>query len=155
MSNILSINDLVTMANDVPTIVVRTGANKASFSIVYHSCGKRLVCSKEMKQTLALAEELYILPVPEQNVLLVAGASFTPKASRGPLSKTDNRICYSNLLVKLLVDAFELDYTGKSSLSFNVLRYEELDGITIAVVDMMPLGNQVVKTEGQESDHDS
>ena len=147
MTNILSISELISKADAVPTIVVRTGANKASFSVVCHSCGKRLVCSKEMKQTLALTDELYLLPVPEQNVLLVAGASFTPKASRGPLSKTDNRICYSNKLVRLVVDAFELDYTGKSSLSFNVLKYDELDGVTIAVVDMMPLGNEVPKHE--------
>ena len=136
------INTLLAKANedDVPSISASAGSSGYSFSVVYSkSNSKRLSFSKALVEKLQLEDVVYLVPVPSEKVLLIAKELHHKRVSNGKLSgeESGKKICYHANLAKLMVDSFELDYTGgKTSYSFGRIDFMDNDGVTVAVVDM-------------------
>ena len=121
--------------------VSATGSSKFSISIVNSDGnGKRVTLSKALIDKLQLEGSVYMLPLAEENVLLLAKEMPFPSASKIALTSKDGRISYNADAVKLIVDTFGLDYSKCTSKSFNQIEFEDQDGITYAVVTMVASG---------------
>lgn len=114
------------------------GSNAVSLSIVNNSNGKRLTTSKELTKKLNLTDTLYVVPNTEDNELYLSSEPMMNISSSGKLSGNDKKVCYSAGLVSLIVETFRLDYTGKTSMSFNNISFDELEDIPVAIVKIDP-----------------
>jgi hypothetical protein len=122
--------------------VSATGSSKYSVSVVNSDGnGKRVALSKALFEKLQLEGSVCMLPLAEENVLLLAKEMPFPSTSKIELtSKKDPRIIYNADVVALLVDTFGLDYTNCTSKSFNQIEFEEHEGVTFAAVTMVASG---------------
>lgn len=123
--------------------VSATGSSKYSVSVVNSDGnGKRVALSKALFEKLQLEGSVCMLPLAEENVLLLAKEMPFPSTSKIELtSKKDPRIIYNADVVALLVKTFGLDYSnGRTSLSFNQIEFEEHEGVTFAAVTMVASG---------------
>ena len=123
--------------------VSATGSSKYSVSIVNSDGnGKRVALSKALFEKLQLEGSVCMLPLAEENVLLLAKEMPFPSTSKIELtSKKDPRIIYNADVVALLVKTFGLDYSNsRTSLSFNQIELEEHEGVTFAAVTMVASG---------------
>lgn len=115
------------------------GSNAVSLSIVNSdSNGKRLTTSKELTKKLNLTDTLYVVPNVEVNELYLSSVPMMDISSSGKLSGSDKKVCYSAGLVALIVESFNLDYTGKTSMSFNNISFDELEDMPVAIVKIDP-----------------
>lgn len=123
--------------------VSATGSGKYSVSVVNSDGnGKRMTLSKALLEKLELEGYVCMLPLAEENILLLAKDMPFPSASKIELtSKKDPRIIYNADAVELLVKTFNLDYSnGRTSLSFRQIEFEEHEGVTYAAVTMVASG---------------
>ena len=117
--------------------VSATGSSKYSVSVVNSDGnGKRVTLSKALIEKLELEGSVYMLPLANEGVLLLAKAMAFPSASEIVLNSKDQRISYNADAVKLLVDTFGLDYSKCTSKAFNQIEFESHEDITFAVVTM-------------------
>ena len=133
-----TLDELIIKANNnVSPVVVSTGANKYSVSIVNNINGKRVTVSKALSAALKLDSVAYFLPVEETNQLLISASPIgDDRSSSSSLSGADKKISYNAALVKMLTDAFKLDFSDKTSRSFNDIYVDNSTGTPVAVVSM-------------------
>ena len=113
------------------------GSGKYSVSIVNSSGnGKRVTLSKALVEKLQLEGTVDILPVPSENAVMMGKTLSFPCTSQIELNSADKRTAYHANAVKVIVEAFGLDYSNKTSMSFNDIEFAEIDGVPIAVVNM-------------------
>lgn len=121
--------------------VSATGSSKYSVSVVNSDGnGKRVTLSKALIEELGLEGSVYMLPLADEKVLLLAKTMSFPSASKIVLNSKDQRTAYNADAVKLLVDTFGLDYAKCTSKAFNQIEFEDQDGITYAAVTMVAAG---------------
>ena len=124
--------------------VSATGSSKYSVGIVNSDRnGKRVTFSKSLIEKLGLEGSVYMLPLADEGVLLLAKEMSFPSASEIVLNSKDQSISYNADAVKLLVDTFGLDYTNCTSKAFNQIEFEEHEGVTFAAVTMVASGGSV------------
>ena len=116
--------------------VSASGSGKYSISVVNsNGNGKRITLSKALVEKLDLDGSVSMLPLPGEGVLMVAKELPFASASTIELTSSDKRTAYHAGAVKLLVDSFNLDYSGgKTSMSFNDVEFTEHNGETVAIV---------------------
>lgn len=134
-----NLDDLLTKINEdtnIPVITATGGSNSYSFGVVNNINGKRLTFSKALTKVLELGEDVVFAPSPEDGILMVAKELPSGRASTGKLKGGDKKTCYRAELVKLIVECFNLDYSDRTSLSFNNIKIDERDDIKIALIDM-------------------
>ena len=121
-------------ANAAVTTVNSSG-NTYSVGIVNSfDNGKRVSISKGLSKKLALTDTVAVLPMAEDGVVLFAKALPFAAASTVKLSGKDKKIAYSAPLVQMLTLAFGLDFSVRTSMAFNEVEFEDLDGVTVAAV---------------------
>lgn len=112
-----------------------TNGNAYSVGIVNSiDNGKRVSISKSLAQKLALGDTLFVLPMAEDGVALLAKALPFDAASNVKLSGSSKKIAYSAALVQLLTAEFGLDFSDRTSMSFNEVDFDNLNGVTVAAV---------------------
>ena len=118
--------------------VTGTASGKYSVSVVNsNGNGKRITLSKALVEKLELDGSVSFIPLKEERVILMAKELPFPSASTIELTSGDKRIAYNADAVKLLVDEFDLDYSGgRTSMSFNHIDFNVHDGITIATIEI-------------------
>ena len=132
-----SLEELISKANNnTNTIVVSTGATKYSLGIVNNINGKRISISKALSTALALNDTACFLPVEEENQLLISAAPIGDRSSLSSLSGADKKISYNAALVQMLTNCFKLDFSDKTSSSFNDIYIDNSTGTPVAVVSM-------------------
>lgn len=118
---------------------VASGGGKYSLSIVNNINGKRVTLSKTLSSDLNITDEVHFLPVPSENILIVSSKSISSKSASCPMSGQDGKkICYAAGVVKMITEAFALDYSNVTSLSFNNISFDMIKGQKVALVDMTP-----------------
>lgn len=130
------------------TFVSTTASGPISFGVVNNVNGKRLSISKALAEALALEDRMEILPSFEENVLFVGKKLPVDKSFPGKLSGTDKKICYSAELVERVTTAFNLDFSGKTSMSVNTIEFTEIEGNTVAVVHFPKAGEDAAPSGG-------
>ena len=133
----LSLTDLIAKANNNScSVVVSTGASKYSVAIVNNINGKRVTISKSLSTDLSLNSSAYFLPIEETGQLLISSSPIGSKSSCGSLSGADKKICYNASLVKMLTEAFKLDFSDKTSCSFGDITIDNSTVNAVAIVEM-------------------
>ena len=141
-----SLSELVKKANNNSSaVVISTGASKYSVSIVNNINGKRLMISKALSAVLSLDLTAYFLPVEETGQLMISATPIGNKYSCGSLSGADKKICYNASLVKMLTEAFKLDFSDKTSCSFGDITIDNSTGNAVAIVE---IGGSSVTAQG-------
>jgi hypothetical protein len=115
-------------------VVTGSAGSGYSVSIVNSDNGKRLTVSKALTKELSLDKEIYVAINAEDKEFYISNAPIINRSSHCKVSGTDKKICYSAALVTLIVDSFNLNYSGKTSMSFNNISFEEVDDIVVAIV---------------------
>ena len=138
------------------------GKNSTTFSIVNSAVkrraagkdgnnGMRVTFSKSVADWIGVTDKAYIAPMPDDSVILLA-AEFPPAipATRMQLRADSDRmdkdtdkvmnsgkkICYNAALVTTLTDAFSLDFTARTSMSFSDIDLTEYESTKVAIVQM-------------------
>ena len=136
MTHLISITDLIKMAEESSVDYVATSTSKCSFGIVNSINGKRLSFSKALSQNIDLANKVCILMVPEQHKLLISNEPLSDRSSIASVNGKDKKICYSAELVAIITQAFKLDFSEKTSMSFNTIDFDTVNGVKVAVVTL-------------------
>ena len=133
----LSLTELIAKANNnSSTIVVSSGASKYSVSIVNNINGKRITISKALSADLSLNDTAYFLPIEETGQLLISAAPIGTKSSCSSLSGAEKKISYNASLVKMLTEAFKLDFSDKTSCSFSDITIDTSTEHAVAIVEI-------------------
>ena len=131
----LSLNELINKANNnSSTVVVSSGASKYSVSLVNNINGKRISISKALSADLSLGSTAYFLPVEETSQLLISASPIGAMSSCSSLSGAEKKISYNASLVKMLTEAFKLDFSDKTSCSFSDITIDNSTGHAVAIV---------------------
>ena len=151
------------------------GKNSATFSIVNSEVkrraagkegnnGMRVTFSKPVADWIGVTDKAHIAPMPSDSAILLA-AEFPPAISAtrmqlradsdrkdkatGKVTNSGKKICYSAALVTTLTDAFSLDFTARTSMSFSDIQLTKFESTKVAIV-RMPIGvAEVSKDEGE------
>ena len=112
------------------------GSGKYSVSVVNSDGnGKRITLSKSLVEELGLDGHISLIPLKQERVLMLAKTLPFPRASNIELTSKDKRTAYHAEAVKLIVTAFNLNYSGgKTSMSFSDITFTEHNGISVAIV---------------------
>ena len=131
---------------DIPQ-VTGSGSGKYSISVVNSDGnGKRITLSKTLVEKLGLTDSISLLPLKESGVLMVAKQLPFERASNIALNSKDKRTAYHAEAVQLIAATFSLDYSSKTSYSFNDIEFITEDGMEIAAV-YMPISKTESKAE--------
>ena len=121
---------------DIPQ-VSGSGSGKYSISVVNSDGnGKRISLSKALVEKLGLTDSVSLLPIKENGILMVAKKLPFERASDITLNSKDKRTAYNAEAVQLITATFGLDYSSKTSYSFNDIEFMDEDGMEIAAVYM-------------------
>ena len=110
--------------------------------------GKRLSFSKALVVALDLEGTVELLPAAADGVLFVAKKLPADISFEGKLSGEGKKLCYSGSLVALVTEAFKLDFSEKTSMSFSHVEIQDVDGIKVAAIHI-PMGESASTTEGE------
>jgi hypothetical protein len=132
------LSELIAKANNNSnSTVVSTGASKYSVAIVNNINGKRVTISKALSSDLSLNSSAYFLPVEETGQLLISSVPIGDRSSCCSLSGADKKVCYNASLVKMLTDAFKLDFSDKTSMAFTDIYIDKSTANPVAIVNMV------------------
>ena len=136
---VLNVKDLLAKAKsteNAPVAVksVTKGHSKPSLSIVYNKNSKRVTLTAGLAETLGLESSVDFFPLVEDGVLLVSKKLDFENVSTGKINDEGKRICYSEPISAMIVNAFGLDYSKCTSKAFDEISFDEIDGIKVAAV---------------------
>lgn len=137
VKNLKELLEKAKAAENVPVAVKSTssGSSKLSFGIVYsEENGKRLSFSKALVKTLGLTDSVSIFPLVEEGVILISKNLDNENASIGKLKKEGKKYCYNAAIVKMLIEAFNLNFEGHVSRSYDDISFEYIDDRMVAAI---------------------
>ena len=134
-----NINSTLTKAQSLslPTITsISHGSSKFSFGIVNSKRnGKRLSFSKALVAKLELEDTVYITPVKEDGVIILAGTRLF-ESYECNLRGDDKKLSYNSGVVETLTELFGLDFSQHVSKSFTKIDFDEHEGVPVAIVSL-------------------
>ena len=133
---VINKNKIFEKAKTVNIPKVQSTSSAYSFGIVNSKNGKRLTFSKSLSEKLGLIETVDILPMIDDGILLVSADLPFEAASTGTVNKDEKKICYGAALVALVTESFKLNFTGKTSISFNDITIEDYEGHPVAFINI-------------------
>lgn len=77
---------------------------------------------------------LDVLPLPDDGVLLMSKELPFAATSTVKLSGREKKVAYSAPLVQMLTSMFSLDFTARTSMAFNEVEFDDLNGVLVAAV---------------------
>lgn len=125
-------------AVQLPNIATSASCNsRLSLNIVNSKRnGKRIRFSSGLASAVGITENAAILPIESEGLLMIAEKLSYP-AARSVTLKDDGgaKIAYSYGMVALLTEVFKLDFTFRTSMSFDDISIDNLaDGTTVALI---------------------
>jgi len=124
---------------NIPKVKNQTYAGKGKYSLGIVNSegnGKRVSFSKVLTATLDLTDTVYIVPLPDEGVVLVSKEKLHADATYGKLSGNDKKICYNAGMVALLIESFKLDFEGHTSRSFGRVEIDDSSDIIYAIITL-------------------
>jgi len=143
------LNRIIEAANNTELPTISTGKSGSrggySVSIVNNRNGKRIKISSALVKDLGITEEVFFMPIKEEDVIVISAKKISPKMSRCVVPKTepteDNTSAggtltfYHAYTIKLITKVFGLDYSECTSKTFREIEIDEYDaGTKIALV---------------------
>lgn len=147
MSNLYNIPSLAELLSSAEATVLPNvpaastgGSSTLSFGVVNSAAnGKRLTFSKGLSHALGLTDGVYLSFIPAEKMLLLSPVSCCGQSQLCKLRTSGERkVSYNSHAVQLVTAAFELDFSGCTSMSFGQIEVQtNTDGIPIAIVKMV------------------
>ena len=135
-----NLNELKKAAETVvlPEAVIpaSAGRGKMSFSIVNSKKnGKRITITNTLANALGVTDSISILPIPEEEVFLIAKALPFERAEECSLTSDEShKISYTTRVVLWLTDCFGFDYSDSTSKTFQEINIDKFDDGTIVAI---------------------
>lgn len=111
----------------------RGGKATKSVSIVLCNNGRRLTLSASLYEELGQPETVKCAVNTEDGYLIIASDIGSVTAYYN-VSNKGKGIIYNSALVHSVAEAFSLDFSDKTSMSFNKVKLKEINGITTAFI---------------------
>ena len=125
---------LKSKATELPHVKTQ-GRGSWAISVVHHKDGKRVVLTPALYKELGSPEKVQFSIVADEQVLLIGKE--LGMNNRYPVSTKNKPTVYKASLTAQISDVFQLDFTGKSSMTFSDVAVDSLDeGTKIAAVRM-------------------
>ena len=144
VKNLKDLYNKANTGNAVQVTMNRTSTNShgsagsLSFGIVNSvKNGKRLSLSGALARRLGVTDTAYIVLLPSDHVVLIAKQLPLESAMQMTLKsekRCASKICYSYPLVKAITDSYNLDFTGRTSMTFYDIDIINEDGTDVAVI---------------------
>ena len=129
-----TLKETLSKATPVQTSVSsHRGKNALSISIVNCDNGRRVSISARLYEALGQPESLQFM-ISEKKSRLLIGCNLSEDGTSYPIKRPEKPVIYNSKLVNLLTEAFELDYEGKTSLSFGSIKIREENDLIVAVI---------------------
>lgn len=127
---------------------------------------KSLTLTKKLADALQLSTYVYITVYADDGSIALSSASINENSVQFSFSNETDHIVYSANLVRFIAETFALDYTNRTSYSFNNVTFSTTNGVAYAEVllakksDATPCtteaGSEVeTEAETEEFDDDS
>ena len=131
-------DELMKKAADV-TMPTKGRRSAYSFGIVNSGeNGKRLTFSKALAKDLDLDETVQLIPLLDEELLLVGTQLPNQMPMEGKLSGHDGRkICYDSAIVSGITEAFGLTFRKHTSQSFSDIKIETHAGSPLALIHII------------------
>ena len=113
------------------------GRGKMSFSVVNSAKnGKRITITNTFATNIGITEKMSLLPLPDEDVILVGSTLPFSKAEECSLTSTEShKIAYDTRIVLWLTACLNLDYTSSTSKTFQDIMVDKLDdGTPVAII---------------------
>ena len=152
----VNITELLSKATKVSKVTegnTAGGSSKMSFSVVYNRNGKRITISKKLAEALKLIDTAQLSFVIDAGVILLGKVTSQNKDERIELALKDERntiqggvtgkkISYNADAAHGIATGFNLDYSKKSSISFDKIEIDSSDAENpIAVITIKEVEN--------------
>ena len=113
----------------------RGGAFSVNLVCANHN-RKSLTLTKKLADALQLTAGVYITLYADDGSIALSPASIDENSVWCKFSNDKDRIVYNANLVRFIADTFALDYTVRTSMSFNRITFGSINGIKYAEVIM-------------------
>lgn len=129
----MTAKELLTKAVGIEVTSKRGGKAEKSVSIVLCDNGKRLTMSASLFEALGQPDVVKCAVVVKNKYLVIARDIDSVDMTYN-VSNKGKGIIYNSELVRSIAEAFSLDFSNKTSMSFNNVKIEDIDGIMTAFV---------------------
>lgn len=124
--NTLDFATLTCGGNGVPSVTI-TGGKKVTKTISF---------TKVLSEKLALEDTVDILLLNKGSIIIGKSLDVEQAKSFELCNDDGKKIIYSAGLVQVLTKVASLDFTARTSYSFREVKFDDVDGKTIATVDL-------------------
>lgn len=97
---------------------------------------KSLTLTKKLADALQLATDVYITVYANDGSIALSSAPINVYSVKYAFSNDKDHIVYNAYLVRFIADTFALDYTEKTSYSFNRITFGTINGVDYAEIIM-------------------
>lgn len=111
------------------------GKSIKSISLVLCDNGKRLTLSKSLFEALGEPESIKLAADAENGFLIIAN-EIDGAESQYSVSNKGKGIVYNSSLVSYIAELFELDFSERTSMSFDYVKVKKIDGVMTAFIKM-------------------
>lgn len=129
----MKLKDILAKAIGIETTGKRGGNAIKSISIVNCNNGKRLTLSASLFEELGQPETVKCAVDTEDKYLIMA-SDIDSVTMEYKVSNKGKGIIYNSALVSYIAESFSLDFSGKTSMSFNKIKLKEMNGIMTAFI---------------------
>lgn len=134
-----NLNEIMENAKEIKASARGGGNNsKLSLSIVNSNNGKRIMFSKGLLEELNNPTKIEFMISSEDGALIV-GENLRATNSYN-FSKGNEKIVYCGGIINSLTDIFNLDYKGRTSLSFSEIEIDSYMDSPVAIIAMKSRG---------------
>ena len=140
--NSYDFSDLSYGGNSIPSLTV-TGGKKVTKSINF---------TKALSEKLGLTDSVEILLLKKGSIVVAAHLGIEQAKKFSLCDDDGKKIIYNASLVQILAKIGNLDYSERTSYSFREIKYDDVNGKTVATIDLTsPVMSQHRKKKVSES----
>ncbi len=96
--------------------------------------GKRLTFSKSIVDEIGVTDTAFAMPAEGDRKLVVGKTLPFPDAVKLTLRGKTRRTCYHSQMVALLTEMFNLDFSAKTSLTFDNVSFDTYEDVKVAII---------------------
>lgn len=113
---------------------------------------KSLTLTKKLADALQLSTNVYITVYADDGCIALSPESIDDNSVKYSFSNEVNHIVYNANLVRFIAETFSLDYSSRTSLSFNNIKFGTVNGTAYA--EVIITDKQVVASGATEDEED-
>lgn len=129
----MKVKEIMAKAVGIEVASKKGGRAEKSISIVLCDNGKRLTMSASLFEALGQPEMVKCAVDTEDRILIVASDIKSVDMTYN-VSNKGKGIIYNSELVRFIAETFFLDFSNRTSMSFNNVKLKEVDGVMTALI---------------------